>query len=283
VEVMVVTDTGSAEQPASSPICANAPTATGAAPDVLLLRGLGRESGHWISFPEELQRRLSSQVYALDNPGVGSERGRKAPWSMAATADDIVERFNRQREGREGAPFIVVGLSLGGMLALEISARGLPCLVGGVVINSSSPRGTWIWQRIRPVPFCSMLKTLVQGTVARERTMIPFTMNNVEARQRSAAVREEIAVKRPVSGTTFWAQCMCAATWRPPKQCALPLLIIASSADKLVHPVCSAVLAKQYGAALKCHPTAGHDITSDDGQWVQDRIVEWLNASAAKA
>ena len=279
MEVMV-----SAEQPASSPICVNAPTATGAAPDVLLLRGLGRESGHWLSFPEELQRRLGSNVYALDNPGVGSERGRQAPWSMAATADDIVERFNRQREGRAAAgAFIVVGLSLGGMLALEISARGLPGLVGGVVINSSSPRGTWIWQRIRPVPFWSMLKTLVQGTVARERTMIPFTMNNVEARQRSAAVREEIAVKRPVSGSTFWAQCMCAATWRPPKQCALPLLILASSADKLVHPVCSTVLAKQYGAALKCHPTAGHDITSDDGQWVQDSIVEWLNASSAKA
>lgn len=258
-------------------------TKSAGAPDVLLIRGLGREVGHWLTFPAELERRLGSRVFALDNPGVGAERHRKAPWTIPETCEDVLGRFREARsaEGRS-CPFIVVGVSLGGMMALDLASRNTPGLLGGVVMNASTPSSR-VWRRFRPAPFFSMLGALLQPSrVARERIMIPYTINDSVKRERSAAVREDIALKRPVSGRSFFAQLTAAAVWRAPAHCDVPLLVLASDDDRLVHPACSTVLAQRYGAPLHCHPTAGHDITSDDGEWVTERIIEWLNTVVQK-
>jgi pimeloyl-ACP methyl ester carboxylesterase len=63
-----------------------------------------------------------------------------------------------------------------------------------------------------------------------------------------------------------------AATTTPP----VPLLLLAAQQDKLVNVKCSITLAKRWGSPIKLHPTAGHDLPLDDGEWVARQVGEWM-------
>src|SRR5690242_11835434 len=86
----------------------------------ILLRGLGREAGHWAPFVEAFGQRFSgAQVRTLDFPGVGRARKVSAPWSI----DGIVDFLHDQIEGDAPTPWGILGHSLGGMVALAWAAR----------------------------------------------------------------------------------------------------------------------------------------------------------------
>ena len=94
--------------------------------DWLLLRGLGRSAAHFAAFPEQWRTQVCEEnacVYVLDNPGVGEDR-RSSPCTVQEIADDVWSRVQalRARDGRTG-PLNCLGVSLGGMLALELASR----------------------------------------------------------------------------------------------------------------------------------------------------------------
>ena len=50
----------------------------------ILLRGLGRETGHWHNFPEVLQKTFpQDEIRLLDLPGAGAYRKAKVPMSIS--------------------------------------------------------------------------------------------------------------------------------------------------------------------------------------------------------
>jgi pimeloyl-ACP methyl ester carboxylesterase len=209
--------------------------------DVLLLRGLGRESGHWLDFPQArpvtpcgcgclplalpgsrpllcfpltqlLQSQLGpcSKVYALDNVGVGTESHRRAPCSLPETVDDLLRRFDVAREAdRRTGPWLAAGVSLGGMLALEIAGRNVPSCAGAVVANSSCTHLSWLFQRFRPAAFAAMLHAMAKCDLEeKERIMIPYTIHDQKKRDASHDARIFIARNRPLPMRTFLAQCI---------------------------------------------------------------------------
>ena len=72
-----------------------------------------------------------------------------------------------------------------------------------------------------------------------------------------------------------------ASSWRPPKACQVPLLVLCSDTDRLVRASCSHAIAEHYGGTLACHPTAGHDITCDAPEWACEQVVKWLATAVA--
>src|SRR5262245_14239704 len=94
----------------------------------LLLRGLGREQRHWHDFPERLRARVGAgRVVALDLAGTGTERQRVPVPSIPWLARDVARRLlaadpaGWQLEAAASCPlWSVIGLSLGGMVALEL-------------------------------------------------------------------------------------------------------------------------------------------------------------------
>jgi predicted alpha/beta hydrolase family esterase len=52
--------------------------------------------------------------------------------------------------------------------------------------------------------------------------------------------------------------------------------VLVSAADGLVDPRCSQRLAQAWGAPMRKHPTAGHDLPLDDGAWVAREVAAWL-------
>ena len=115
------------------------------------------------------------RLHALDNPGVGTERHRRAPCSLADTSADLLRRFHARRADKD-APWGVVGISLGGMLALEIAARAdqgaLRC---AVAINSSGGRGfARPWERLRPRAAWGLLRAVLVPAHARDAIVLPL-------------------------------------------------------------------------------------------------------------
>ena len=107
----------------------------------LLLRGLSREKRHWRSFPEQLAAASAGErVLCLDLPGFGTEHARLSPWSMARITDDVRARFLVERGGDRWS---VLGISLGGMVALDWCARHGGDFERCVTVNTSArPSGT---------------------------------------------------------------------------------------------------------------------------------------------
>jgi hypothetical protein len=51
--------------------------------------------------------------------------------------------------------------------------------------------------------------------------------------------------------------------------------VLAGEHDRLVAVQCSKAVAKRWGVALQLHPSAGHDLTLDDGRWVAAAVRQW--------
>ncbi len=218
-----------------------------------------------------------SRVICVDAPGCGLERHRRAPRSIAETADDVLARFHAIRAGQRA--WSVCGVSLGGMLAVDIAARNPPGLRGAVVMNSSAPQLSWTWERLTPGALFAMLRTITQRSVtARERIMMPLVVNDAAKLQKTMNEWVRLAGLRPLPSRSFFAQLFAAASWRAPATCSTPLLVLCSAGDRLVAPSCSHRLAKHYNCPLEEHPTAGHDITTDAPEWVAAAIVKWAAA-----
>jgi hypothetical protein len=48
-----------------------------------------------------------------------------------------------------------------------------------------------------------------------------------------------------------------------------------SLGDRLVDPACSQAIGQHWETELIQHPTAGHDLPLDDGEWTTEKIAEW--------
>jgi pimeloyl-ACP methyl ester carboxylesterase len=105
----------------------------GSGPPVVLINGWTASGLVW---PSRLVERLEQQftVYRVDNRGTGWSRGCPRPYSVADLAGDVrsvIEQNDLQRP-------IVVGISMGGMIAQELAIRW-PDLAGHLVLVSTSP------------------------------------------------------------------------------------------------------------------------------------------------
>lgn len=233
----------------------------------LLLRGLVRQARHWGDFPNVLVARGLSPLL-LDLPGVGLERHRTSPASIAGIVDDLRARFLPHA----GGPWGIYAQSLGGMIALDWAARYPQDFERVVVTNTSandlSPRR----HRLSDFGLRTILRAVrTRDPVARERLVLDL----VSASERGRAHAERFAtysVEAPLTYSVLVRQLYAAARSRSPAHAPVPVLFLASEGDRMVSPACSRALATRYGAPLHVHPTGGHDLPLDDPEWVADRL-----------
>ncbi|HET7168114.1 MAG TPA: alpha/beta fold hydrolase [Candidatus Limnocylindrales bacterium] len=106
------------------------------APSIVFVHGTRLTRTMWRAQMDDLGDRY--RVVALDLPGHGRLADR--PFSVAAAADELA----RVIEIAAGGSAIVVGLSLGGYVAMDLAARR-PELVRGLVLSGATaePVGPW--------------------------------------------------------------------------------------------------------------------------------------------
>lgn len=254
----------------------------------LLLRGLGREAAHWGPFPEALTAALpaGSRVHALDNPGVGSERASSAPLTLRATSAHLLRRWEALRAAQGMTePWGVVGISLGGMLALDMAADSEAVrsgLVAACVVNSSGAKGTPLRQRLTPRAAGAMLRCLLMPRHAREAAMLRMTVHDAECAAQLLPSFQALAKASPLPFRTFLAQIVAGVRWRAPTAVSVPVLFVNSLGDALCSPQCSVALAQSLRAPLRSHPSAGHDLPAEDPAWLASTVRAWVDAGTPR-
>lgn len=241
----------------------------------VLLRGLGRESGHWLDFAKKLAP--DSEVLCLDLPGVGDERHADAPTQISRMTDYVRTRFLEKR--RSEKPWGLLAISLGGMVAMDWLKRFPEDFVCSVIINSSAKDLSPAIQRFLPFAwYCFVQANFKRDIRKRELQILKMVSNKMKNDPEVLRRYCEIHEMRPVTLLTLSRQIFAASRFQSPSKIETPLLILASNKDRMVDVRCSRSLAERLNATIKFHPSAGHDLALDDPDWVIERIFDFLAA-----
>jgi pimeloyl-ACP methyl ester carboxylesterase len=242
---------------------------------LILLRGLSREAAHWGLFLPALAAAMpDAPIVALDLPGTGSRLPDRAPSTMAETMESV--RAERVSRVTPGAPLLLFGLSLGGMVALEWAAQHPAEVAGLVVAASSAPDVSPFWRRIRPRALAVVATNMLARDPARNQARVArLVLNRHDLRDEAIRSWTEIEQQRPVSRATLRAQLTAAGQWRAPQALHVPALFLVGQADRFVHPDCTRRLAARYKAPVVEHPDAGHDLTTDAAEWVASELARF--------
>jgi pimeloyl-ACP methyl ester carboxylesterase len=258
---------------------ARAPTATW-----VLLRGLSRQSGHWGVFPEHLLRELcglqpSSRLLMLDLPGTGTLRRQASPTQVAAIVDAC--RAELQRLDVKG-PVSLMGMSLGAAVLTDWASRYPNEVESGVLINPALRPFSEVFRKSRSLNYLGLALLSLSRFSARmrEERVLSLTTRLLP----TAAVIDrwlELQRQHPLGVRNTARQLLASIRYRASRtRPAAPMLLVCSKADRLVDWRCSQAMSRAWGAPLRLHTQAGHDLPLDDPQWVARVVAEWLRDRA---
>jgi pimeloyl-ACP methyl ester carboxylesterase len=255
----------------------------------VFLRGLMRERRHWGAFPEVFRAAIpEADIALLDLPGNGRLHADRSP----VRVEEMTDSCRGQLLGRGILPpYYLFALSLGGMVAIDWATRYPDEVAGCVLLNTSLRPISPFYQRLRPRNYPALLSLALLGLHQRnvtmqERLLLRLTSNRDAGVEQAAVLAEWISYQRdqPVAYGNAWRQLYAAMRYRAPKhEPAMPLLILAGGADRLIDPRCSQKLARLWQTPLAVHTSAGHDLTLDAGDWVAKQVCDWLAAAPARA
>lgn len=242
----------------------------------VFLRGLIRQQKHWEDFPQLFAQSFpSANVHTLDLPGNGLYYDYPSPTNVR----DMMEaaRTTLTRKDIDG-PVNLMAISLGGMVAIEWMKCHRDQVAAAVIINSSLRNTGKFWERLQPRNYPAIIKHLIldRETLAREQLILELS-SNISPNKEDLALRwSEYARTHPTSTKNALRQLLAAASYKAPQQRPHDqVLLLCSTLDRLVNPICSQRMAEKWQWPLRTHPAAGHDIPLDDGQWIIEQIRDW--------
>lgn len=244
--------------------------------DWLLLRGLAREQRHFGTFPEHFARRvLGARVHTLDLPGFGDQSARPSPTRVDAIVDDLRARAF---QGAEQGPRAILALSLGGMVALRWAEKYPDDFSRVVVVNTSSADLSPPWERFSMAVAARLPQLLRSAPLARERAILSITSNrSADENEAIAQAWAQFFLERRPQRRNVARQLLAASTSKRPARLTVPVLVLASRADRLVSWRCSEKLATALGAELRLHDAGGHDLSLDAPDWICDQVTTWTS------
>lgn len=220
---------------------------------VLFLHGIG---GNRDSFADDLPRLAKSwRALAWDMPGYGASPP-IVPLSFAALAEAVIAVLEAERVEKA----VLVGHSLGGMIAQEAAAR-FPQRVAGLVLFATSAafggrddtfKNAFLADRLAPLNAGRKM-----AEIAEELTKGLFGPNPPEAARRRA-----IASMGAIPEASYRAALECIVTFDRRgdlARIACPTLALAAEHDRLAPPKTMERMAERIsGAAYRCIAGAGH-------------------------
>lgn len=227
----------------------------------VLLRGLMRDKRHWNGFDQRLRQR-GCTVFTPDLPGNGLLSHQKSPLSIEKYAQAVWQQLD---ENLQGQPFYLLGLSMGGMLAMEM-AQQRPWQVKHVFVLNSSAANLSPWyhrfnllnvllafvKRCRGVQLHPIESTIVRLTSYRHR-------RDTRLIEHWSEYRKKISPAFP----NAYRQLYAAFRYQCPASLLIPVSILCGDRDALVNMQSSKALAQHFKVELMVLAYCGHDITID--------------------
>jgi pimeloyl-ACP methyl ester carboxylesterase len=272
--------TSAASLPVDLPRAAAPEAARALTPTWVLLRGLSRESGHWGVFPDHLLRELralqpASRLLMQDLPGTGTMRRQASPTQVSAIVDAC--RADLRQRGIQG-PVSLVGMSLGAAVLTDWANRYPDEIEAGVLINPSLRPFSELFRKSRPLNYLGLLLLSLSRFSARMREERVLSLTTRLTPTHAVIDRWlELQRQHPLGVRNTARQLLASIRYRASRtRPAAPMLLLCSKADGLVDWRCSQAISRAWGAPLRLHTKAGHDLPLDDPQWVARVVAEWL-------
>ena len=250
---------------------------------VVLLQGLGLSSRFWFDLPARLAQdpRGPWRVLVVDNRGTGESDRPRGPYRITRMADDVAACM----ESAGVARAIVVGISMGGMIAQEIALRH-PAKTSGLVLLATTP-GLPHGRPPSPRALAALVSLALAkpGVPARALPQLLLPSSQLH-RARELFARWPGAMRaHPVTARAFLSQLAAAAghtTGFALHKIACPTLVVTGSEDVLIPPRNSEVLARRIpGAELEILPDVAHAIPLVDEDVVARALARLEKKSTA--
>lgn len=243
-------------------------------PPLLLIRGLIRNLHHWGEFADQLEDQFC--LILFDNRGVGRSNTPPPPYSTAQMADDAIAVLSAA--GFERAH--VMGMSLGGMIAQQVALRH-PERVNRLILGCT--RGH---RRAGPPMRMSVVYEMLSSArlepdeAVRSSAPLALSPHFVEQNPQVIDRWVELARQYPPTRAAFLGQVAAAArhdTRGKLRRVQHPTLVVTGDADRLIHPRCSELLARELpNAELRLLFGAAHDFTTEIPQQSSELVAEFL-------
>jgi pimeloyl-[acyl-carrier protein] methyl ester esterase len=233
---------------------------------IVLLRGLSRQSGHWAGFDTKLRDATGLNVVAIDLPGFGDRSHVRAPLSVYETAKNVKDLIAAQQL----TDVCVLGISFGGMVAIEIG-RQWPLMARSLVVVNSSVAGLVpAWKRLSwTATRAFMLAGLTRDPQKREKIILGL-ISNLPVEQGLLEDWAKIQSKQPADLVATISQLLAAIIYKPRERPAIPMTVMASERDRLASMACSQQLAYEWNCPIFINQDAGHDLAIDAPDWTID-------------
>jgi pimeloyl-ACP methyl ester carboxylesterase len=224
----------------------------GSGAPIVLVHGLGGSFVNWQAVGPGLAK--SGRVLALDLPGFG----RTPPAGRRVTIGAQVETVGRFIEEVAGGPAVVVGNSMGGLIAAALAADHPRLVTRAVLVNPALPRAPGVLGDPRVMLLLAAYTTPVVGQLlVRSRRGWParryiddlMTLCGVETSRLPAEIVEAMVELVEFRRTTPWAEpafveaARSVASWtqlhptrlrETLKRVACPVLLLHGTRDRLV-------------------------------------------------
>ncbi len=242
----------------------------------IFLRGLGRHSLHWGPFIEQFRTQFpEDHIEFLNLRGNGELAHSPSLTSISNNVRDIRARSLFLRDEK---PLYLLSVSMGAMVGIEWAHQYPQEIAGLVTINTSDRGSSNFFERLRPWNYQHLLKFLISTShgdpLLFEREILKITTGPSVDRERWA----QIFAKAPITTRSNWLRQLWAArSYRfPEHKPRTEVLLLAGAKDRLVNPICTKNVAQMWALKPHIHPTAGHDLPLEDGNWICQEIRNWL-------
>ncbi|WP_324732509.1 alpha/beta fold hydrolase [Pseudomonas paeninsulae] len=238
---------------------------------VVLLHGLGSSWQDWQPQIDALSR--FAEVFALDLRGHGASEPLRAPVSVGELADDVAEFIRAQ--GIQGC--VLVGISMGGMVAFQLLAQQ-PELVGRLVAINSAPSfllDSWAL-RGKVLLRLTLIRLLGLKAMGRllARTLFPHAEQG-ELRRRTAmriGANDPVSYLHAIRATLGWSAL-------PAVNCVdTPMLIVAGDRDYTPLSYKQAYVAQLRNAELQVVTDSGHATPLDQPDQLNRLLERFISA-----
>jgi pimeloyl-ACP methyl ester carboxylesterase len=247
---------------------------------LVMMAGYGRSGSSWIPWLERVGP-LPFRVVLLDHRGTGESARSLRPYTLAALADDAAAVL---RDAAGAAPAIVVGESMGGMVAQHLALR-YPRMVGGLVLSASSARVGVVspaFRRSLRLTVAAAISKDVRVWTKCDRLLVHETKSPRQAHDLLAPLRQ-IQRREPYSRVNSLLQALAMSFHRTDRRLGavrVPVEVIVGAGDRVLSPHNSSVLAECFpDARLTILENAGHAIPFEEPMELRHAITRLVARS----
>lgn len=249
---------------------------------VVGLRGLARGNIHWGDFPLIFKKNIpKAHFVSFEMPGNGERSQENSLTDPLKAIEDLrqqLHRYQNQNPQYKNAKIVLVGVSLGGMLALKWCELFPGEIHQAFIVNSSLKQFSSFYHRLLYTNYFKVLKILLSpAEQIREKLILKLTSNDELKTQEYIPLFTRMAQKHPFKNSNFFRQLLLASkiTISIPSSTKTKFIVICCQKDRFVDALCSKEIAMHLSASLITHETAGHDLSLDDPEWLVEQIAAY--------